>query len=96
LIKLAHSIGREGAKQTVALANNAGEARTWSRLRDYVEKNEDEIKHKLKHSPTKWVHFVDRVYATGAPFGFGTEDVIVGGPVFPDIIDPLDALIGAR
>ncbi len=36
--------------------------------------------------------FVDDVYATGAPFGFGAATTVVGGAAFPDIIDPLDCL----
>ncbi|MES2179837.1 MAG: transglycosylase SLT domain-containing protein [Gemmatimonadota bacterium] len=92
LVKLAHTMGSGATKKIVAMAQDAGEARTWARLEAYALAHESEILHAVKHSPTKWFPFVDKVYAVGAPFGFGSQDTIVGGEIFRDIIDPLDCL----
>lgn len=91
LVKLAHSMGSGAVQKIVAMAQAAGETRTWRRLEDFALAHEAEIKSATKHSPSKWFPFVDEVARVGAPFGFGSSDAVVGA-AFPDIIDPLDAL----
>lgn len=93
LVKLGHSMGSGALRTIVNMAQPSGDARTWSRLENFALAHVDEILHATKHSPEKWFPFVDKVYDVGAPFGFGSSDAaIVGGQVFVDIIDPLDAL----
>lgn len=92
LVKLFHTMGSGAAKQIVAAAQGAGEARTWARLEAYALANEAELLHATKHSPTKWFPFVDKIADIGTPFGFGSQDTIVGGALFADIPDPLNCL----
>lgn len=95
LVKLAHTMGSGITPKIVAMAKDAGEARTWQRLRDYSLANEKKILSTMKHSPTKWMPFIDKIFNTGRPFGVGSStEVVVGGEVFHDIVDPLDALRG--
>lgn len=92
LVKFFHSIGSGAAKKIVEMAQAAGEARTWDRLRSYALSHEKELMSLVKHSPTKWFGLTDEVARVGEPFGFGSQDTIVGGQVFKDITDPLDCL----
>lgn len=94
LVKLAHSMGSGAMKQVVQAAQAVGDASTWSALEQYAEDHDAEMLHLTKHSPAKWFPFVDKVYAVGAPFGFG-DVTVVGGEVFSDIVDPLDCLQAA-
>lgn len=92
LVKLLHTMGSGAIKKIVEMAKVAGEVRTWQRLEDYALSHEKEIFKVVKHSPSKWFPLVDEVVRVGKPFGFGNSDMIVGGEVFADIVDPLDAL----
>lgn len=94
LVKLAHTMGSRATKKIVDQAKAAGEARTWARLREWSLANEKELFKQVKHSPTKWMPFVDKIFAVGKPFGVGASDAIVGA-AFPDIVDPLDVLSAA-
>lgn len=96
LVKLAHTMGSGATAKIVAMAKTAGEAKTWKRLEDYALSHEKEIMHAVKHSPAKWFPFIDAIYRLGAPFGFGagSQDTVVGGEIFKDIVDPLDSLRG--
>lgn len=93
LVKLCHTMG-SGAVRTIvrmAKADDSANTRSWQKLEDYALSHEAEVKKATKHSPSKWFPFNDSVYKTGAPFGFGDMDVVVGAS-FPDIVDPLDCL----
>lgn len=92
LVKLCHTMGTGAVQKIVALAKDAGEYRTWARLEKFALDNEAAIKSATKHSPSKWFPFCDSIYKVGAPFGFGSQDTVVGGEVFSDIVDPLDCL----
>lgn len=92
LVKLAHTMGSGATKKIVEMARAAGESRTWQKIEDYALSHEAEIMHAVKHSPTKWIPFVDKIFQVGRPFGVGSQDTIVGGEVFKDIVDPLDCL----
>jgi hypothetical protein len=93
MVKLMHSMG-SGAVDKIWHAADT-ETRTWQRFENFAESHEDEMKHLTKHSPTKWFAFVDKVADVGRPFGFGSQDVVVGdGAVFSDAADsdPLNVL----
>jgi hypothetical protein len=86
MVKLMHSMG-SGAVDKIWKAADS-DNRTWQRFEDYAESHEDELKHLTKHSPTKWFEYVDKVADVGRPFGFGSQDVVVGdGAVFNDAAD---------
>lgn len=102
LVKLVHSMGEGAVKKLITAAEAAGATHSWTDLRAFVLAHEHELFKTIKHSPTKWVTFVDKVYAVGQPFGFGStagEAVagfvgpIPGGKIFADIPDPLDELV---
>ncbi len=98
LVKLIHSMGFGAVKKIIDAAKAAGSAGSWESLKNYAMAHDAELLHATKHSPSKWLAFVDEVYSVGAPFGFGASDAIVGasgvtgGKIFDDIIDPLDCL----
>lgn len=94
LVKLAHTMGSGAMKKIVAAAQAAGDAKNWDDLEDYALSHDKELLASTKHSPAKWFPFVDEVYATGAPFGFGSgaATLVGAGPAFADIVDPLDCL----
>ncbi|KKW46506.1 MAG: hypothetical protein UY96_C0003G0009 [Parcubacteria group bacterium GW2011_GWB1_56_8] len=92
LVKLAHTMGSGAMKIIVNGAKAAGAARTWDALERHALDNEARYFSATKHSPSKWFPLVDKVREVGQPFGFGDRDVVVGGEVFRDIVDPLDCL----
>jgi hypothetical protein len=98
LVKLAHTMGTGAMNKIVAAAEKSpdalvGNARTWNALERFALAHDKELLSATKHTPSKWFPFVDEVYEVGAPFGFGSPDVVVGaGELFADIIDPLDCL----
>lgn len=92
LVKLAHTMGSGATKIIVEGARKAGALGSWRALEDHALENEKKYFSSTKHSPSKWFPLVDKVYKVGMPFGFGSGDVVVGGQVFDDIVDPLDAL----
>lgn len=92
LVKLLHTMGPGAVDKIIAAAKADGATASWEALEEYATSHDAELLHATKHSPLKWFPFVDEVYATGAPFGFGAATTVVGGAAFPDIIDPLDCL----
>lgn len=101
LVKLMHTVGPGAAKKWVQAGVDEGVAGSWESLRRYLTAHDSEMLHATKHSPLKWLPFIDEIYAIGAPFGFGSGgDAVVGaspgavpgGPIFADIVDPLDCL----
>lgn len=93
LVKLCHTMGSGAAKKIVAAAKAEGKAQNWDALEAYALDHDAELLHATKHSPAKWFPLVDKVYAVGAPFGFGaTVAVVGGGPAFTDIIDPIECI----
>lgn len=96
LVKLAHSAGAGAMAKWVAAAKDAGAVGSWSAFETWAKDHDAQLLHETKHSPKKWLDFVDEVYAVGIPFGFGndTQQTVVGGAfTFPDIVDPLDVLL---
>jgi hypothetical protein len=91
LVKLLHTMGSGAVDKIIAAAKADGAVASWEALEEYATSHDAELLHATKHSPVKWFPFVDEVYATGAPFGFGAATTLVGAS-FPDIIDPLDCL----
>ena len=101
LVKLAHSMGSGAMNKIVDEAKTAGVAGSWESLEKFATANDSHFLSETKHSPLKWFPFVDKVYAVGAPFGFGATQQVVGafgngasGQVFKDIVDPLDCIKG--
>ncbi len=92
LVKLAHTMGTGAMKKIVSAAAAAGSAGSWHDLESYALSHDKELLAATKHSPAKWFPFVDAIYKTGAPFGFGGDATIVGATFFNDIVDPLDCL----
>jgi hypothetical protein len=67
LVKLVHSMGSGQVKKIVDKAKAAGQTSSWDQLEQFALD--------LSVSgpqPKKWLPFVDKVYAVGAPFGFGS------------------------
>ena len=99
VVKWIHSQGLGAVKKIVAEAQAAGETGSWNALEGYALENDAHFLSTTKHSPKKWMTFVDSVYKLGAPFGFGTDSsasvVALGadaGTLYADIIDPIDCL----
>ena len=93
LVKFLHSLGSGGVRKIVNEAKLAGQAGSWAALENYAITNDSHFLSVTKHSPKKWMPFVDKVAAKGAPFGFGSDStMVVGAVVFPDIPDVLDLL----
>jgi hypothetical protein len=68
LVKLAHSMGSGQTPKIVNLAKAAGQAGSWERLTTFA------LDLKINGpQPKKWFPFIDKIYAAGRPFGFGTE-----------------------
>ncbi len=96
LVKLAHSMGSGQTKKVVEAAKKAGRAGSWDALQAFA------LGMRLMGpQPKKWFPFVDKIYAVGRPFGFGTEPMVVAGDgsilvgadaPFKDIPDPLDVI----
>jgi hypothetical protein len=100
LVKLLHTMGTGAVQKIVPMAQAAGRASSWAALEDFALTHNDEIYATVKHSPSKWFPLVDKVYAVGRPFGFGTDfgqpTAVVGGAggglKYNDIPDPLTLL----
>lgn len=93
LVKLGHTVGSFALQTIIAMARDAGEVASWGRLERFAFANESKIKSATRHSPSKWFPLVDEVHKVGQPFGFGSQDVLIGaGTVYTDIVDPLDCL----
>lgn len=71
LTKLNHSLGSKATQKVVEAARDAGQAGSWEALEKFSLDNEQKLLHETKHSPKKWFLFVDDVYKTGQPYGFG-------------------------
>jgi hypothetical protein len=68
LVKLVHSVGGGQTKKIVTAAKSDGQAGSWDQLEQYALGMMV-----AGPQPKKWLPFVDKVYAVGRPFGFGTE-----------------------
>jgi hypothetical protein len=68
LVKLVHSMGSGQVKKIVTAAKNAGRAASWEDLETFATSMPI-----TGPQPKKWCPFVDKVYAVGRPFGFGSE-----------------------
>lgn len=74
MVKLAHSVGSGQIKKIVNMAKAAGQAGSWEELESFA------LDLSIKGpQPKKWFPFVDKVYAAGRPFGFGSEPAAVVG-----------------
>jgi hypothetical protein len=70
LVKLAHSMGSGQVNKVVKAAKDAGAAGSWDDLEQFA------LGMKINGpQPKKWFPFVDKVYAAGRPFGFGSESM---------------------
>lgn len=65
LTKFAHSIGAGAA----AIIFGHSGAQTWMQFADYCAEHDVHYTAKLKHSPTRWTIFVDRMFDIGRPYG---------------------------
>jgi hypothetical protein len=72
LVKLGHSMGKGQVKKIVEAAKKAGKAGSWDDLEQFALDMRV-----LGPQPKKWFPFVDKIYAAGRSFGFGTE--VAGG-----------------
>lgn len=97
LVKLQHTMGSGATRKIVEAARAAGQASSWAALEQFAVSRDREFLSATKHSPAKWFPLVDKVYAVGAPLGFGSGgagQAVVGALAFDDIPDPLDCLKG--
>lgn len=68
LVKLGHSMGKGQTKKVVEAAKQAGKAGSWEELKEFA------LGLRINGpQPKKWFPFIDRIYQSGLPFGFGVD-----------------------
>lgn len=98
LVKLVHTIGPGNAEKWVKEAQADGAMGSWQAFSSWALDHDSSLLHETKHSPKKWIPFLQKIYDTGRPFGFGSDSpqTVVGAELpYSDIIDPLDVLQAA-
>ena len=74
LTKWIHTVGGGDTKTLVQAAQAVDQANSWDELKAYALTGAA----KTKHSPAKWVPFIDKLVKIGLPFGFETTATVAG------------------